>query len=285
MLIMKKLTKKSTITQKKVTIAFGYILFAVTIISLILFTVIPFGGLIVNPRTIHHTDTMVLLVALVAGAILPTLISYFLGDRATHIKNKVSHHYNGVLFGIAAYWVALFFNMTSITTNMFSGITRDNFIVFPIVVNAWPIVMTSIIMIIVGLTYAKHQKNKSSVLEHRPYQIVLFSSIIALFLYIYLGASLHLFETSFTPTFLGVLSQLVPLIVIVLAYAVLKSQPSRSVRLTIAVITMSFGGIATSLTEQLISYNITTAYDFIQYISQAVGILVSLLFLLLISRR
>jgi hypothetical protein len=77
----------------------------------------------------------------------------------------------------------------------------------------------------------------------------------------------------------------VPLIVIVVAYAVLKSQPSRSVRLTIAVITMSLGGIATSLTGQLISYNITTTYDFIQYISQAVGILVSLLFLLLISRK
>jgi hypothetical protein len=281
---MKSISKKSTTIQMKTTILFGYILFAITLVALFIFTVIPFTRLALDPHTINHANTTILLVALVAGAVLPMLISYFLGDRATHVKNKASHHYNGVLFGIAAYWVALFFNMTSYSNEIFSSI-RDNFIFFPIVNNAWPILTTSIVMIIVALTYVKHQKNKSSVLEHRPYQIVLIGSIVAFFAYLYVGAGLHLFEAAFGPSFLGILSQLVPILIVILAYAVLKSQPLKLARLTIALIVMSLGGIASSLTAQIISYNIATAYESIQYIASAIGILVSLLFLWLISRK
>ncbi|MEP7204747.1 MAG: hypothetical protein ABI716_00965 [Candidatus Saccharibacteria bacterium] len=283
---MKKNTnKKSIATQMKVTTLFGYSLFAITIMTLIISTVIPFAGLALDPHTINHTNTMIVLIALVAGAVFPTLISYFLGDRATHLKNKVSHHYNGVLFGIAAYWVALFFNMTSITNHFFSSLQAHNSNLFLIVNNAWPIVTTSIVMIIVALSYVKHQKNKPSVLEHRPYQIVLIGSITAFFAYLYIGASFHQFEMAFTSTLQGVLSQLVPLVITILAYNVLKSQRSKSVRLSTALIVMSLGGISSSLAAQIISYNIDTFYDCIQYISQAVGVLVSLLFLWLISRK
>jgi hypothetical protein len=283
MLNMKKSIKKSMNTQKKVTIAFGYILFAVTIISLVIFTVIPFGGLAFDPRTINHTNTMIVLIALVAGVILPILISYFLGDRATHLKNKASHHYNGVLFGIAAYWVALLFNMTSIATGIFSGIMPDNNLFLPILNNALPIIATSIVMIIVALTYARHQKNKSSVLEHRPYQIVLIGSVVAFFGFLFIGYVGQNFNTPDTQ--LSTLSLLVPLIVTVIAYAVLKSQSSKSVRLSISIVVMSVGGIASSLAGQIVSSTVSPYYTTEMFISLTSGVLVSALFLFLISRK
>jgi hypothetical protein len=263
MLNMKKSIKKSMNTQKKVTIAFG--------------------GLAFDPRTINHTNTMIVLIALVAGVILPILISYFLGDRATHLKNKASHHYNGVLFGIAAYWVALLFNMTSIATGIFSGIMPDNNLFLPIVNNALPIIATSMVMIIVALTYAKHQKNKSSVLEHRPYQIVLIGSVVAFFGFLFIGYVGQNFNTPDTQ--LSTLSLLVPLIVTVIAFAVLKSQSSKSVRLSISIVVMSVGGIASSLAGQIVSSTASPYYTNVMFISLTSGVLVSALFLFLISRK
>jgi hypothetical protein len=283
MLCMRKQTKKSTDTQKKVTIAFGYSLFAITIITLIIFTIIPFGGLAFDPHTINHTNTIILLITLVAGAIGPTLISYFLGDRATHIRNKTSHHYNGVLFGIAAYWMTLFFDFTSIGTGIFSGIMQDNSLFFPIVNNAWPIVTTSIIMIIVALTYAKHQKNKSSVLEHRPYRIVLIGSFVAFIGFLLIGYASQNFNSD--DTLLSVLSLLTPIIITIVAFAVLKSQSSKSVRLATSIVVMSIGAIASSLAGQIISSVVSPYYTSVMFVSQAIGIVVSLLFLWLIARK
>jgi MFS family permease len=242
---MKKNQHTPTTRQKNVTITFGYSLFILTVIGVIVSTIIPWTNIFYSPH-VNQLNALVFMISLTVGVILPTLISYFLGDRATHVKNKASHHYNGVLFGIAAYWLSLVFGVIGGYT---ISAVRDTFqtVVLSAIVNGWPILATTVVMMFVAISYARHQKKKASVMEHAPYQWVLVGSIIAVFA---LGI-VNQIMTGFS----YLVSVLIPIcmtvIAILISYAALRNQPSRRVRLMSALVATTIGLVALSVANQL----------------------------------
>jgi len=271
---MKKTQKNNSLVFKKVTIIFGYSIFALILVGAIVSTIVPLGGLLFNP-VVKHFNVAMMLISFASAAILPSLLSYILGDRATHSKNKLTHHYNGVLFGIAAYWLASF--ITGYFWIFFGPLSG----MFPgfevIVVNILPIVALLIVMTFVAVSYARNQKNKDSVMEHRPYQVVLIGVFIASLIAIIAGQF-------FDPSTIGLIATLfviVPVGMVAISYkAVAHTQATRSARLTAAVVAVTIGFIAATVTGQIISY---LTYNTFAAILIGAGTWIAYLFL--VSRR
>jgi hypothetical protein len=241
---MKK--QKQTNQLKNVTIVFGYSLFAFSLLAITLSTVIPFGSIYFNPAS-RHLNVAILLISLVSSAVLPPLLSYIIGDQVTHAKNKANHHFNGVLFGIAAYWVALFFSfvMSETITKV-----RDSFAEpLATIINGWPIVATIVIMAIVAFSYAHHQKKNSTVLEYKPYQIILLTSILGMFAYSLVLQ--HFYSDS--NLVVSLLSILIPTVIVAVSYRLLGQYNPVSTRLTLSLVAMSIGYITVSVAAQLVT--------------------------------
>lgn len=280
MLIMKKTKQALLSRQKNITIIFGYSLFALTIIELLLSTVIPLTGALFTPH-VRALNVWVFMISMAAGVILPTLLSYILGDRATHVKNKASHHYNGVLFGITAYWVSLVFSViggytVSPIRDLFPEVTLAAF------VNAWPILATTIVMLFVASSYARHQNKKASVMEHTPYQVVLVGSIVAVFA---LGF-INQLVTGYGDLIWNFIPIVILGIVVLISYASLGNRPSRRIRLTSAIVAATIGLVALTIATQLtagIFYVGSTPVPVIA--STAFGIVVWVAYLALIRKK
>jgi len=273
MLIMTK-HKKYFTPQDKTTIIFGYSLFALIVISFIVSTVIPFSHALTYP-TARHFNIIVMVLVFAISAILPALISYLIGDRATHNKNKTLHHYNGVLFGVAAYWVTQLLTWVG-----FSSVFFVSKLAFPIplaVSNIIPVILAIIIMAVVAVTYTK-KKNTISVLQHRPYQIVLVASIVGQLVYPVLISS-----TTYT---LGAITFLAaPIIVIGIAYKVLtKYHSTRLARLSDGIIAMSMGWIAMWVADPLFAH-LQIPYPFMPIPSYVIALAVFVAYLYLRTRK
>jgi hypothetical protein len=248
---MKNTTSKNkhNINSKyNTTVIFGYGLFALIVLSTILWTVIPLSNALFYP-TSRHFNIIALIISFVAAAILPALASYVIGDRATHKKNKVLHHYNGVLFGIAAFWVATASSFVAWAPLASIGQLP---VPFPtILASAVPIIIAIAVMTVVAITYAKKKKNTLSVLEHRPYQVVLIGSVLALNISLIIGGnytvSVNLWDIVTPYIYLVVL--------ILVSYFVLaKYHTSGLARLTDATIAMSLSYITMTSISQYIAF-------------------------------
>jgi len=236
---MTKNTSKSKqkLNNNNATVIFGYSLFALIVLGSLLWTVIPLSNALFYP-TSRHFNIIALMISFVAAAILPALASYALGDRATHNKNRALHHYNGVLFAIAAFWVA-----TALSFVVWAPLASISELPVPlpsVLASAVPIILAVAVMTFLAITYTKKKKNSSSVLEHRPYQIVLIGFILALNLSLALSGNydsgVKLWEI-ITP-------YIYPVVVVFVSYRVLaKYHISRFARLTDALIAMSFSYI------------------------------------------
>ena len=94
-------TTKTKIQKNSITVRFGYALFALMVLSVVTSTIIPLSQALSYP-TARHLNIWLMLLSFSAAAVLPLLVSYLIGDKVTHNKNKLLHHYNGVLFGLAS---------------------------------------------------------------------------------------------------------------------------------------------------------------------------------------
>jgi len=254
--------KKSLNEHIKVTTIFGYVLFALTVFSFIFTTAIPFGSSLQYP-TARHFNIIVIILVFGITAILPALVSYLIGDKATHAKNKALHHYNGVLFGITSYWLAILFSWVGFGSIPF--VSTQPYLIPIVVGNIVPVILTIIIMAIIALNYAKKQNNKTSVLLYKPFQVVLITSVLLAYVYPYLSGD-------FAGGFIAVLGTLaLPVVLTAIAYRVLaKRHTTRLTRLSDALIALSMGWIATWLANTLI---ITAIHEPLQLAFQIVGIL------------
>lgn len=276
---MKKVDKLLN-RQRRVTIVFGYGLFLITLVMLTVFTIIPFTSLLFG-ATRNHINTLIVLITLVLGAILPTIVSYVMGDSATHIKNKTSHHYNGILFGIASYWLASLFGFIRAET-LPNGMQSPSELWYSMSA-LWPALATIIIMLFVSISYAKNQKNKSSVLQHRPYQLVLVGSALAFLVY---TAIIQDYTLGAMLTTYAIVTLLVPVILVFIAYKILaKSRLSKGIRISEAVIAMTIAGVSASLVAQFVGRlnPLITISDLV--IPQLVGVCVWAVYLWLVSKR
>ena len=279
MLNMKKKNKQSSNSQMNITVLFGYSLFAISLLAVIISTIIPSVVGFFNPVDQYLDIAGIILI--VAIDILPALVSYFIGDRATHVKNRILHHYNGVLFGIAAFWLSLLFSTVGV--DVISSVVAPSFPPnFPSfiyeIISAWPIVATILVMALVAVGYSRNQKNKASVLQYRPYQLVLLGAVIGNFIYSLTNQYLYMPNIEYVLE--NILSILVTIVLIGISYKLLsKAQPLRSARLSNAIVAVSMGLITISILSELDSYFAENIFALL-----TVGLLVWAAYLWLIRR-
>lgn len=173
--------KKILEKQEKITITFGYGLFFINIIVALVY-LFSFGNILSSPD-INRFNVVILLIFITANAILPTLISYIVGDKTAHAKNLKQHHYNGVLFGIAAYLLSMVFsNIQGTISSLSLPIFADIPTILWFTIGSWPIAATIAVMAFIAVTYNRNNKH-NSMLQYRPYQLVLLGSVIGTLIY------------------------------------------------------------------------------------------------------
>lgn len=246
---MKKQNKK-TESFKKVTIIFGYSLFGLLLVAVTLSTIVPFSSLLMSPG-VRLFNVWTSLISLVAGAILPPLLSYVIGDRATHSKSKIDHHFNGVLFGIASYWLSLFFSF--VASDGIAEIRARFSEPLASVIVAWPIFATLILLAVVAMAYIKSQKKQPSLLEYRPFQFTLFGGLIATLVYMLLNQ----YYVASTLWAISVLYVVIPVALIGVSFKLLpaKYYASPMAGLSLAVVAVSIGFIGLPIAGQLLPYS------------------------------
>lgn len=238
----KTVGNKKLDTFQKTTIVFGYNLFVLAIIGITVSTVIPFSKDFFDP-SVRYLNVAMVLVSLVAGAVLPILLAYILGDRATRTKNTAMHHFNGILFAIAAYWLSVFFGFVQ------TGAPAPSNDTYATLINSWPILATALVMTIVALRYA-YDTGKKSVIEQPLYQVVLFGGFIATFSYLIAN---QYFSPATLPVIL-LMYVVIPCAMIGVSYHVIKRRHAlKSARLTAATIAVSVGFIAATYVGQVVS--------------------------------
>lgn len=240
---MKK-TKNIPTQRHKITTIFGYSLFAMMALSFLVTTVIPMTFALQYP-TARHFNIIVLVVVFAVATILPALTAYFIGDKSTRSKKDTLHHYNGVLFGFAAYWVAMLMSWVGFSTIF--GVSNQPYPAPLIATNVSPVVLTIILMIILAIAFVKKQKKNTSALRFLPYQLTLIIAVTGTFIAPYISNIPYV-------TFAGIGNLLIPMVVIGMAYVILRKQKiSRLARLSDAIIAMSVCWIAIWFAHSLLA--------------------------------
>jgi hypothetical protein len=168
---MKK--QKDNDTFLKYTVIFGYAL----LISALFLELIGTGLLINNIATNHNSEMrsrfITVIILMSVSVILPPLISYFTGELSTKKKlSNLTHHFNGVLFASTAFILWLL-----ITTINFNWIIQPDISFIPgRFLQFWPALPTIIVMIALGIGYAKSKTN-DNVLSFKPFNITLLVAV------------------------------------------------------------------------------------------------------------
>jgi hypothetical protein len=237
--------KKTKVQKNLVTVRFGYGLFALTILAVVVSTVVPLGNALTYP-TARHFNILVMMISFVGVAVLPALISYLVGDRATHVKNRALHHYNGVLFGIASYWLMMVFGYFGFSSAL--GFAELSFPMSLVINSIVPIILTIGVMTLLAISAAKRSKSSLSVLHHPPFQVVLLTSFIA-------AITISLAPQYLTPENFSVLALMyvvIPASMVFFSYKFLSVLGfSKSVTLAAATIAVSVAFISASVLSQL----------------------------------
>jgi len=270
-------TKRQTSenSQRKITIIFGYSLFVAALVTVMVSTVIPLSKILFNPASMH-LNVIAMLLSFVAAAIVPFIVAYVIGDKTTRTKNRVTHHYNGILFGVLAYWLSMLFSFIGSST---VGPIRQAIPEFWLstVVNSWPILANILVITIIAVSYHNRtQKAGESVLQYRPYQILLLAAVIATLApsQLYLADGFQL---------VGLLYVVIPALIISISYLVLrKAHPFKLARLSSAVVAFSFGIITMGFAGQLTMS--TNDILTILAITGGIGLATWVLYLCLITR-
>lgn len=151
----------------------GYILFGILVIFTFISTTIPFGSSLLNPQSIKLNVTVAML-AFTIGAILPVVVGYVIGDRSVRSKSKLSHHFNGMLFGLLAYWMMTLFAVF-IPINQLS--TDQN--VRLILANLLPSLVVAVVGTALAIGHIRSTVKSRDLLEYKPFVLLLVVAIIA----------------------------------------------------------------------------------------------------------
>lgn len=153
----------------------GYTLFSLLLISVFLSTTLPWTSILLHPNSIK-VNVVIAMLSLTVGALLPVLVGYVIGDHSIKSKSKLSHHFNGVLFGLLAYWFMIIASaFVAIPSQLFFDTN-----VRMILANLIPGIGVAIIASIIAVMHARSRQAKLDVVEYKPFVLVLVVSIIAM---------------------------------------------------------------------------------------------------------
>lgn len=165
---------KNKSTQHPLVIT-GYVLFALLVISVLLSTTIPFGRMLFDPRVLHNNVALIT-IALTVGAILPVLVGYIIGDHSVRSKSRLSHHFNGVLFGLLAYWLMMLLSVfVLIPSELPIGYNAKI-----ILINLVPSLGVTIATTILAIAHVRSRVVKQDILDYKPFSVMLITSILVL---------------------------------------------------------------------------------------------------------
>ncbi len=151
----------------------GYVLYCMLIIAVLLSTTIPFGMLLSNPHVVVP-NVIVSMTALTVGALLPALIGYIAGSKQTKSTSKVSHHFNGMLFGLLAFWLAQLMSMyLTVPVAMYA-----NHLLGIVAVNVLPSVGVIALIAALAVLHRGSKYAKKDVIEYVPFAITLIATVM-----------------------------------------------------------------------------------------------------------
>lgn len=270
---------KNTNKTQQITIWFGYGLFTLLVLGVISSTIVPWTKLFFQQEILFF-NTTVLLVSLVAGALVPILIAYIIGDRSTRARTPILHHYNGVMFGLLAYWLTLVFS--SIGFNPVSAV-REHISpgLMVVVMNGWTVFATALTVAIIAILYTR-SRHKESILEYAPYHMALIvGSLLAA---IVLPLANQWYPSDFYA--FALISPIVFVLVTIISYLVLrKKKRSQAERISRAIIATTIGFIAAHASSQLMPYAAEADNPLsivLSLLSSAIGVAAWLIYLVMI---
>ena len=223
----------------------GYVLYALLVVAVLLSTTIPFGRMLLDPRTLHQ-NVALFTVALTLGALLPALLGYLIGDWSVRSKSKISHHFNGVLFGLLSFWtMSIFALYVSIPSKYFAGVPG----VHVVLTNLLPCIAVAIVTTVLSIAHLRSSYAKRDILEYKPYSLVLIGSIVLLLVWPLIN---NIFTQSVS------VYTFVPLIILVVvgavSYAMLRnSKLNVSTKLTWSAISISVAYVMLFVSSQFVT--------------------------------
>lgn len=153
----------------------GYILFALLVIQLLLSTLIPIAKMLFDPQVIQG-NVAAILVGFTIGALFPALAAYFIGDKAIKSKSKLSHHFNGMLFALLAYWVlSVFAQYVYIPNDAYPSFSAG-----VIINNILPGLAVGVVTAILSYAHIKSRQAGHDVIVYKPYGVTIIAFIITL---------------------------------------------------------------------------------------------------------
>lgn len=181
----------------------GYALFALLLLSVFFSTTLPWTSILSHPNSIK-VNVVIAMVSLTIGALLPVVVGYVIGDHSVKSKSKLSHHFNGMLFGLFAYW---FMVLTAVFIAIPTQLFPDNNVRL-VLVNLLPGIYVAIVASIIAVMHVRSKQAKLDVLEYKPFVFVFVASIIAMPLFSVINNiatnSVNMF-TFFTPLMIVVI--------------------------------------------------------------------------------
>lgn len=239
--------RRAPLTHQTFVTRAGYVLFALIVLGILVSTVIPMTSLLLSPSA-KQLNVLILLISLVAGGLLPVLIAYLIGDKETWSKNHSVHHYNGVAFGILAYWLSLIVSVVSPASVASVRTTISSFALSELI-NAWPILATTLVVAAIAIPYHRHHLRTDVVTSYGPYRWALWLSVGVMVIGVPIVQFIH--ATDFDPySLLSFAVVLVPLIVCYISFHRLRV--SMGEKVTLAIIGASLALITLYASIQLL---------------------------------
>lgn len=185
----------------------GYTLFVLLLISVFFSTTLPFVSILSHPSSLK-INASIAMISLTIGALLPVLVGYGIGDRSIKSKSKLTHHFNGILFGLLAYW---FMVLTTLFMTIPPYLFPDMNI-YLVLVNILPGICVAIATFIIAFMHVRSKQAKHDVLEYKPFVFIFVISILVMSLAssIYTIATNTVnFSTFFAPLMIAVIGLIV----------------------------------------------------------------------------
>lgn len=169
---MKRTNKPNAHTPLVIT---GYVLFSLLVVATLLSTTLPMIIMLFDPRVLHY-NVAIFVTALTIGSIAPVLIGYIVGGRSTKTKNKLSRHFNGVLFGLLALWMLTLFALA--ISLPFQGADVEPTVRVS-VANVLPSIGVALLTTLLAVAHVRSRHAAQDVLAYKPF-VALLVGFIAL---------------------------------------------------------------------------------------------------------
>jgi hypothetical protein len=167
--------KKQVNIQQRITVYFGYGLFFITVVGVVL-SLVPWGSMFSVPGVLYW-NVLSTIIAFALATLLPLIAGYIVGDKATRNTSKLAHHYNGILFGVLGFWLASVLSSSGALANSLGY--SDTYWLY-LLGSVAPAIVAAVAVTVIGVFYARTAKHQSSLLNYKPYQAVFLVSIIGM---------------------------------------------------------------------------------------------------------